>query len=247
MQEKMSVQSLLKTKQQELSLKLTTAIKHPTSKGDHCEEAWIKYLKSFLPARYGVTKGYVFDSEGNVSLQIDIIIYDTLYSPLIYELESGEKFVTAESVYAIFDSKQEVTKKTIKETDEKIASVKELYRTSREMYSSGKEQPPRDLTRILGGILAKNVNVKDEKFREYMSMYQNIDFGCIIENYAFLNARQGDSLEIQKSNSEETAAAFFYILLDELHKLGTVQAIDIRKYAELSLENFKFDTTKSSI
>lgn len=236
-----SIENILLYKQKQLDCKLSEIeIDHPVTKGEHCEGAWIKYLKSFLPARYGVTKGFVFDSKGGISKQIDIIIYDTLYSPLIFELDSGEKYVTAESVYAVFDSKQEVTKETVIETDEKIESVRKLFRTSRGMYCAGKEMPPRELTPILGGILAKKITVSDKTFKNYMESYKNIDLGCIVQGYAFLNFRKNGKVEIQKSSSEETAFAFYYILNNELFKLGTVQAIDIREYAKLSLKSFNF-------
>lgn len=182
---KMSIEQLLSAKQRILNADLSVLFEHPTSKGEESENSWIEHLSSFLPARYGVTKGFVFDSKGNISKQIDIIIYDALYSLFIYKAKSGEKYITAESVYAVFDSKQEVTSETVRETNEKIASVKELYRTSRGMYSSGKEMPARGLTKILGGILAKNVKVQKDTFQKYMEQNKDIDFGCIIDDFAF--------------------------------------------------------------
>lgn len=63
----------------------------------------------------------------------------------------------------------------------------------------------------------------------------------------FLVDRKNGHAKIQKSNETETAVAFFYILNNELHKLGTVPAIDIRAYADLSLKSVQFDKTKESI
>jgi len=70
-----------------------------------------RFFQSFLPSRYAVTKGFVFDATGKISEQLDVIIYDAHYSPLIFETGAGEKFITAESVYAVFDSKPEINKK----------------------------------------------------------------------------------------------------------------------------------------
>ncbi|MFR3546465.1 hypothetical protein [Blautia sp.] len=39
----------------------------------------------------------MFDSERKISEQIDIIIYDALYAPLIFGTDAGEKYVTAEA------------------------------------------------------------------------------------------------------------------------------------------------------
>lgn len=93
-----SIKILLENKQKELMAKLEADINHPTSKGDNSEGAWIKFFRSFLPSKYAVDKGFVFDSTGNMSEQIDVIIYDSLYAPLIFETEVEEKFITAESV-----------------------------------------------------------------------------------------------------------------------------------------------------
>ena len=100
----MNIKSMFKNKQAILESKLSILLDHPVTKGEHCESAWIDFFRSFLPNKYSVDKGFVFDSQGGVSEQIDIIIYDSLYSPLIFGTDAGEKFITAESVYAVFDS-----------------------------------------------------------------------------------------------------------------------------------------------
>ena len=110
--------------------------------GEHCEGAWIDFFRSFLPNKYAVDKGFVFDSQGNVSDQIDIIIYDSLYAPLIFGTEAGEKFITAESVYAVFDSKPSIDKGTLEYTNLKVASVADLVRSSRGMIIGGKAVLP---------------------------------------------------------------------------------------------------------
>lgn len=77
----MDIKSLFNTKQIILESKLDILLEHPVTKGEHCESAWIDFFRSFLPNKYAVDKGFVFDYRGNVSEQIDIIIYDTLYAP----------------------------------------------------------------------------------------------------------------------------------------------------------------------
>ena len=80
----MDIKSLFSTKQKILESKLSVLLDHPVTKGNHCESAWIDFFRSFLPNKYAVDKGFVFDSEGKISEQIDIIIYDALYAPLIF-------------------------------------------------------------------------------------------------------------------------------------------------------------------
>lgn len=181
----------------------------------------------------------MFDSEGNVSEQIDIIIYDALYAPLIFETDAGEKFVTAESVYAVFESKPDIRKKTLEYTNKKVKSVKVLKRTRRGVINAGNYYPPRELTHIIGGILAID-SVKKETIAEQMKLYDNIDIGCAIKSHSFLVDRK-NNIKLSWASGEETVLAFFYMILDELYKLGTVAGIDIRSYANATLKHKLFD------
>ena len=150
----MTIKSLMKTKQDILQSSLNILLSHPVTKGEHCEGAWIDFFRSFLPNKYAVDKGFVFDCKGNISEQIDIIIYDALYAPLVFGTEAGEKFITAESVYAVFDSKPKINKDTLEYTNKKIQSVRDLHRTNRSIVVAGENKGKRELTPILGGILA---------------------------------------------------------------------------------------------
>ena len=49
------------------------------------------------------------------------------------------------------------------------------------------------------------------------------------------------------SEPEEAVLAFFYMILDELYKLGTVPAIDIRDYANATLTNVRLKTDEENL
>lgn len=239
--EKTDIKSLLGTKQRLLNAKLDSLLNHSLTKGDHCEAAWIGFFRSFLPSKFAVDKGFVFDCKGNISDQIDVIIYDALYSPLIFETDAGEKFVTAESVYAVFDSKPEINKETIEYTNKKIQSVENLHRTSRVIINAGKEVPARKVQPIIGGILAIR-SVEKNSIESYMREFPYINVGCAVKKHSFLVKRDKDRnfLSLSCSTEEETILAFFYMILNELY-IGTVPAIDIRDYANATLTNIKFE------
>lgn len=240
--ENMSIKTLFKTKQAVLESKLSILLDHPVTKGDHCEGAWIDFFRSFLPNKYAVDKGFVFDAVGNVSEQIDIIIYDALYAPLIFGTDAGEKFITAESVYAIFDSKPKIDKATLNYTNEKIESVKRLKRSSRQVVNAGKVMDARSLTPIIGGILAIE-SITPERIEEYAKLFTNVDIGCAINKTAFVVKRHDGScgFKFQSSAKEEAVLSFFYIILDSLYKLGTVAGLDIRDYADATVESIKME------
>lgn len=238
----LNIKSLIATKQDILASNLNILLSHPVTKGEQCESAWIDFFRSFLPNKYAIDKGFVFDSSGKISEQIDIIIYDALYAPLVFGTESGEKFVTAESVYAVFDSKPKIEKGTLEYTNKKIASVTSLQRSTREVYVAGKVKEARKLTHIIGGILAVN-SVGADTIRSHVIKYKNIDVGCAINAFTFHVQRdaEGAFQELITSNKEETVLSFFYLILNELYKLGTVAGLDIRNYAEATLESFQLN------
>ncbi len=58
------------------------------------------------------------------------------------------------------------------------------------------------------------------------------------------HAKRGINRELisfTSSSEEETILTFFYLILDELYKLGTVAGLDIREYAASSLTSFQLE------
>jgi hypothetical protein len=83
------------------------SLAHPDAKGDGSENVWLELFRKYLPERYSATKAFIVDSNDAFSEQIDVVIFDRQYSPLIFECE-GQTIVPAESVYAVFEAKQAV-------------------------------------------------------------------------------------------------------------------------------------------
>jgi hypothetical protein len=245
----MDIVGLIQNKQQQLESSLQVVIDHPVSKGDQCEDAWIGFFRSFLPSKYAVDKGFVFDSEGHKSEQIDIIIYDALYAPLIFESQAKEKFITVESVYAVFDSKQIINKHNLEYTDNKIKSVVSMHRTSRAMFVAGQRRPKRSLTHILGGILA-TTSISSNNVEKHCAQYPNIDLGCAPSDFSFLvkhDAQNGQMTGFTCSSREEAVLSFFYILLDELYKQGTVAGLDIRDYVDNTISSVSLERNENDL
>ena len=73
-------------------------IPHPGTKGAAAELHWLEMLNAYLPKRYQAESAFVLDHQGGLSEQIDIVIYDRQYSPLLFK-EGPATYVPAESVY----------------------------------------------------------------------------------------------------------------------------------------------------
>lgn len=107
--------NLYENMQKEMIQKLNTgaeAFVHSGTKGDDSELNWIEWFREYLPQRYKVDKAVVIDSTGKQSDQIDLVIYDAQYSYLVFKHGDG-KVILAESVYAVFEVKQNIFSLTI--------------------------------------------------------------------------------------------------------------------------------------
>jgi len=238
------LQEMLLAKQKILRniLEESKGIKHSVGNGDNSEGGWKEFLDKILPKKYGVDNGYVIDCEGNVSDQIDIIIYDNLYSPYIMSSGSGVKYIPSEAVYAIIEIKPTITKAYLKYANDKVESVKKLKRTARGVTVAGDRRPKPKLTNILGILLTKESNItRDETIQKYMEEYTNINLLCALDKYTIFCNRNSKALELEKISENETLLGLYFYLNNELYELGTVAGIDIRKYAN-ALESFNFNT-----
>lgn len=217
--------------------------RQPGIVGDATEGGWRDVLRDFLPGRYGVVCGKVVDSQGHQSEQIDVIVHDTFYSPLMFAI-GADRFVPVESVYAVFEIKQSLNKEHLDAAATKAESVRRLHRTSAAIPNQFGKDIRKDLSRfpILGGLLCSESDWAvpfDEKLREHLleqAPDRTIDVGCALGAGAFdveRNPLVSDRSMVDLSTSVPgRALSFFSIkLLHRLQQAGTVGAIDYEAYA----------------
>ncbi len=174
-----------------------STISHPGTKGDSLENVWIEWLREYLPNRYCVDKAIVVDCEGQLSDQMDLVIYDQQYTPFVFS-QNGVKYIPAEGVYAVFEVKPDlegsvtVRKESISYIEyagRKVESVRKLKRTSTFIVDRGDPKAARPLTKIIGGILTSvNSYAKSETIENHLkglSGLKSIDMGCIVEHGGF--------------------------------------------------------------
>lgn len=181
-------------------------IGHPTSKGDSLENTWIEWLRKYLPNRYSVDKAIIIDSLGNLSDQIDLVIYDQQYTPFVLT-QNGIHYIPAEGVYAVFEVKPDLQGSIqvqgesisyIEYAGRKIESVRKLKRTSTNIIDRGKKFDPRPLTKIIGGILTSSNEIKKvetiEAHLKALKGLKAIDMGCAVTYGSFYIDFDGDEV-----------------------------------------------------
>ncbi len=95
------------------------------SSGDEVEDLIREKISLFLPEKYLVKQGHIVNSEGKVSNQLDIIIFDRLSTPKFFESKDNTVFYPIESVLAIGEIKKTLRSKDLLEFGKKIKYLKE--------------------------------------------------------------------------------------------------------------------------
>ncbi len=104
-------------------------IDHNGEKGQEMEEVFRSELRRILPNRFGITIGFVVDSLGGQSKQLNIIIYDALNTSPIF-VGDGRIIIPAECTYAAGEIKTHMGKDEISDCFEKCWSFKSLDRSA---------------------------------------------------------------------------------------------------------------------
>lgn len=210
-------------------------VTHAGAKGEGSEMHWKEMLLGFLPSRYLVSKGFVVDSAGWRSEQIDVIIHDHVFSPLLWE-SGGHVFVPAESVYAVFEVKQEHNLDHIRYAGQKAASVRRRLRTEAEFgWIQGKTKK-KELFTPLAGLLTVDSAWRPafgDSFYEALtglSKKEYLDLGCALNQGSWDLEDHADPRRAQLSVPDAALISFCMHLLYRLQQLGSVGGIDYRAY-----------------
>lgn len=214
-------------------------IKHPTAKGNVTESSWRRLLETYLPKRYAVESAFIIDSTGNISEQIDLVIFDRHFSPFLFH-EDGAIYIPAESVYAVFEIKQEANSANLSYAAKKIESVRKLTRTSAAIPHAGGKFSPIVPKEIIAGFLALTTagkqTVLSQSFVDALKKLpsgKRIDLACVLERGAvILNFHETGPVDAQIFSPEQALINFFLSLLSKLQAVGSVPAMDIEAYSK---------------
>ncbi len=245
MTNKIKLKDLFSGLQNQMSAQLSTNreyILHSGSKGDSLEDTWIEWLRKYLPNRYCIDKAIIIDSSGQLSDQIDLVIYDQQYTPFVLT-QNGIHYIPAEGVYAVFEVKPDLNGSIMSTGDSisyieyagrKIESVRRLKRTTTAIIDRGKKYDPRPLTKIVGGILASTNTIKKietlEKHLKALSGLQGIDMGCAVDYGSFF---------IDHTGEEDVKTTDYIQRINDYYNTRVINDIEFSK-SDVSLVSFFF-------
>lgn len=240
--EKWSLPQVLRSLHDDIHRRLEIArstFKHPGTMGDASESVWLELLEKYLPKRYQAEKAFVVDSKGQFSQQMDVVIFDRQYSPFIFTF-NDQKIVPAESVYAVFEAKQELDADNIAYAQQKIDSVRALHRTSLPIPHAGGVYPAKIPGHIFGGILAFDSSWKPAMGKSLEKalneLHGCLDIGCVASHgYFFMEYECNDDVkknEYRILTADKPATAFLFQLVAKLQTLASVPMIDVLAYSK---------------
>jgi hypothetical protein len=236
-----SLHKLLLGQQKEFLAKLRNdreLFGHPTDQGDASELDWHTVIEEFLPDRYKVARATILDCNAKTSDVIDLVIFDRQYCPLLLK-RGNAQYIPAESVYAVFETKQTLNAAHIKYAGEKAFSVRKLHRTNAPIvHAGGEEKKPKKPFRILAGILTLDsdwtppLGPSFERSIKRLSGNRQIDIGCALEHGSFdVVRRSKTAVSIVRSEQDASLMFFLMRLFHRLQRMGTVPAIELDRYA----------------
>ncbi len=201
-------------------LEVSRSFEHPTAAGNATEQLWRDLFNLYLPKRFAAAPVFVINARGQRSRQIDLAIFDNHSTPLLFPHAAGDH-IPIESVCAVFEIKQTISKQFLRDAAEKAASVRTLANASQL-----KRRP------VLAGLLATSSVWKPTAFAknseaalESLPPSHTIHYGCALEHGAFEN------LSTFSSAPANQALIFFLLrLIHQLNSRGPAPKIDLLEY-----------------
>lgn len=107
--------------------RIRIATNHSSIKGTLLEKAVCDFFQTMLPNNLGITSGFIIDSNGNQSTQLDLIIYDNLKGCTFFN-EGGISILPCEFVHCAIEVKTSINSTELQKCAEASRKIKQLER-----------------------------------------------------------------------------------------------------------------------
>lgn len=105
---------------------------HMGDRGSYRETIIRDFLRPFLPDCYGLSTGEVFSTDGAQSAQVDVVVYDAVFSAVLFK-SGPQQLFPAESVFGAIEVKSDLTSEELERACENSRRLKVLQRSPTDM------------------------------------------------------------------------------------------------------------------
>jgi len=229
-------------------VKAQKSLTHAGLKGEANEKTVRKFIRQYLPRTLDVTTGMLVDSDGSQSRQLDIIICDSVKTPIFYQ--SGDtRVIPIECAYAVIEVKAFLDKSELEKSYKNMLSVKSLIKkayfgqksrivSTHTLY--GKEW---DYWPVQHFVFAYQSNGLDSVLDNLNTLqntdeiHKRIDSICVLEKGVILNQGTDGMFSALPVPGSKAVASFtskplllFYALMSVILNQATMKPFNLMPY-----------------
>lgn len=215
---------------------------HHGTAGGNREEIWKSFFKRIIPKKFNIARSvFIIDSNGNVSKEVDLAIYDEQYTPYIFNY-GLIKFIPIEAVSAVVQCKSYSIKK--EDLQPWVKSIDSL--------NTSKESIVRIVNRVHFGDSKDNMSIqtatkpikilcylnKEEESKVESTSGRDL-FDIVIKADQKITKDENENISIvgKKLNIKFEDKDLFEVLIK--YNLADKEDSDIREMEETQNTNFK--------
>lgn len=243
----------LASKDLQLSLeRARDAIEHNLSTGQALEEAVRVFLRKHLHSGLGITQGQVIDTAGNVTKQLDVIVYDAQSTPMLFTSEDeGHQLVPVEGVVGVVEVKATISASSLPAIIANMQSVKSMTKSAYHqptrqalitntytMFGDELEHFP-----IVYSLFAfessemENLVRAFRKLNDVLPPSQRIDNTCLLDRGLIANLTVEQRLDAVPNMSTKSCALTtehalvgWYVMIQRLYSQAKSEPINMQSY-----------------
>jgi hypothetical protein len=215
---------------------LTGIGKHRGIKGSKRETIIKNFLRDTLPQQYSIGDGEVFNSDGEVSRQVDIIIHNSQMP--VFKYSRYLLLYPIESVFGVCEVKSFLDKDRLQEAVENIRTVKKwILPTPSGFYGTFKD-------RIHGALFAYDSSETNTVKQNLAEIYadlgvpleEQIDLICVLDKFIAIGNHKKKGYKMSTGddpvflNSGKDSLMYFVPLMINGFNMPLIQAFDFFKY-----------------
>jgi hypothetical protein len=235
---------------------VTSQIPHMGDMGTNREDVIKSFLKKHLPGKFDIGSGQAISADGQISKQLDSVIYSKASCPLWYN-ESTQIF-PSESVCAVTEIKSRLDKTVLETCVENIRSVRKLPKLGGKRPLAPNILVSGDNPSTFGSVFAYSSNTSLESLRDNLNIInktippnERISVLCVLDKGILINVNPAlnqilllpnHASTIASVKAEENSLLLFFLLLNSYLNAIEVIPPDLLRYTDNFISQFNWET-----